>query len=285
MTTNKYANGKIYAIRSHKTDQIYVGSTVTKLSDRLYKHRSRHKNKNTSDPNGLSSHEIFKYGDAYIELLEACPCENVEELRKREGEWIRKSNCVNRYIAGRTKKEADIDNQQDRKEKGKEYYKKNAEVIKARVKKWAKENPEKVKARTKAYNAAHKVEKAIKDKAYREANKERLQAKNRIKVKCPCGMTVVKCAIKRHERTERHQNFLKGIEYTPKHRKDRIKCECGLEYNRANKIRHMKAKTHIAMINKTHYCVKCDTAFQYKKHLDIHMKICPNTSETVTQTK
>jgi hypothetical protein len=49
---------------------------------------------------------LLKYGDAYIELLEAYPCDNKMMLDKKEGGCIRaEPNCVNKVVAGRTQKE------------------------------------------------------------------------------------------------------------------------------------------------------------------------------------
>lgn len=95
-----YNLGKIYLIRSHQTDKVYVGSTCQKLCQRFSKHKyiHRHKISNTS------SFEVLKFDDAYIELYQFFPCENKEQLHKKEGEIIRMINCVNKRIAGRTKK-------------------------------------------------------------------------------------------------------------------------------------------------------------------------------------
>jgi hypothetical protein len=38
-----YENGKVYAIRSHQTDEVYIGSTVERLSARMSKHRADYK--------------------------------------------------------------------------------------------------------------------------------------------------------------------------------------------------------------------------------------------------
>ena len=40
----------------------------------------------------------------YIELIEDWPCESVEQLRKREGYYIRMMATLNHNIAGRTDK-------------------------------------------------------------------------------------------------------------------------------------------------------------------------------------
>ena len=84
-----YKTGKIYTIRSPQSDKFYIGSTCTSLAKRFYKHKN--------DPQHLSSYQLIELGDAYIELLEAFPCNSKEELNKREHELIRlhKDNIVN----------------------------------------------------------------------------------------------------------------------------------------------------------------------------------------------
>jgi hypothetical protein len=87
-----------------------------------------------------SSFEILKYDDAYIELLEECPCENSAQLHKKEGEYIRLhiDVCVNVRIAGRPSNE-----------------------------------------RYKIFHEIHKEERNAQQKIYREANKEQINAKRR----------------------------------------------------------------------------------------------------------
>ena len=41
----------------------------------------------------------------YIELVEECPCDNIEQLNRKEGEWIRKLSTMNQKVQGRTKAE------------------------------------------------------------------------------------------------------------------------------------------------------------------------------------
>ena len=101
----EYENAKIYKIWSPHTELIYIGSTTQALSNRLACHRSYYKKYLKTNKNYISSFEIIQYGDAKIELFENCPCNNKEELNKREGEIIRRLNCVNKNIAGRTQQE------------------------------------------------------------------------------------------------------------------------------------------------------------------------------------
>ena len=105
-----FQNGKIYAIRSHQTDKIYIGSTTQPLSVRFGGHK-----KNMD----CSSIQILEFGDAYIELLEEFPCANKMQLNRREGELIRLHNCLNKRIEGRTK----VEYREEHKDEFKRYYK------------------------------------------------------------------------------------------------------------------------------------------------------------------
>eukprot|EP00966_Prymnesium_polylepis_P054146 1251606-Prymnesium_polylepis.1 len=65
------------------------------------------------------------------------------ELNKTEGEWIRKTECVNRFVAGRTTKEYRADNADQISARMKQYYKDNADEIKAK----RKANKDRINAR------------------------------------------------------------------------------------------------------------------------------------------
>ena len=94
-----YQNGKIYAIRSHTTDNVYVGSTTRALSKRMADHRSNYKRFQAGKFGYMTSFEIIKHDDAYIELLVEYPCDNNEQLHKKEGQQIREMDCVNKYVS------------------------------------------------------------------------------------------------------------------------------------------------------------------------------------------
>lgn len=155
MPTN-YANGKIYQIISPNHPLPYIGSTTQPLCKRMAEHRSC---RNTS-----SSRVILEAGDAYIELIEEYPCENREQLNKREGEIIRERECVNKRVAGRTKKE---------------YSKVYREAISARDKVYREAHRETISARMKAYREAHREDINAQRKAYREANREAISAQRK----------------------------------------------------------------------------------------------------------
>ena len=141
-----FQNGKIYSIRSHQTEKIYIGSTTQPLHKRFHQHKSLN----------CSSKVIMKFDDAYIELVEMAPCANKIELQRREGEIIRTTVCVNKKIAGRT----DAEYYEDHKEQTKQFYEDNKEEIKQYQKQYEKTLTEEQKQYrgqyTKRYRQAHK---------------------------------------------------------------------------------------------------------------------------------
>lgn len=167
-----YQNGKIYAIKSYQTELIYIGSTVRPLSQRLGQHRINYK-KNGN----VSSKEILKYDDYYIELIENFPCNSKEELFKQEGYYIRENinNCVNCCIAGRTKKEWNNDNKDHISKQQKEHYQANIEHIKE----YRENNKEKQKEYFKQYYENNKEIKKQKATEWNKNNKEQRNEKAR----------------------------------------------------------------------------------------------------------
>jgi hypothetical protein len=126
----------------------------------------------------ISSFEILKYDDAYIELLEEFPCENSAQLHKKEGEHIRlhRDMCVNVQVAGRSKNEY----AEEHKKKTDAYQEAYREVHKeqhcAYDKAYHEDHKEKRNAKSKAYREAHTEETKAYQKIYREAHKEETKA-------------------------------------------------------------------------------------------------------------
>lgn len=137
--------GYIYSIRSHQTDEIYIGSTEERLSQRMAKHRYSYKAWKKGTYGYCTSFEILKYNDAYIELIVEVEVASKQELCKIEGENIRKHNCVNKRIAGRTNAEYNKDYKEKIVEYRAEYY---------------QDNKEKLNKQQAIYNAEHKEQRA-----------------------------------------------------------------------------------------------------------------------------
>ena len=217
-----YNNGKIYSIRSHQTDQIYIGSTTQPLCKRLYGHRQKYKlYKNTGNcgRSYMTSFEILQYDDHYIELIEECPCDTRQQLCRREGQIIRASECVNKHIAGRTKKQYQQDNKDKICEYKKQYYQDNKDELLVKNKQYREGNKEKINAKKKQYYEDNKDELLVKKKQYyennkdkiiakikqyRENNKDKLLAKRKEKIVCECGSIVGRCCLTRHKKSKKH---------------------------------------------------------------------------------
>ena len=130
-------NCKIYKIVSmNNPEMVYYGHTCQTLAQRFASHKSK--------SNKTTSKIIIDKGDAIILLVEDYPCLNENEARAREGFYILNNVCVNKNVAGRTKKEFN-----------KKYY---------------IDNNDKLIAKQKQYDDAHKEQK----KQYQMTNKEKI---------------------------------------------------------------------------------------------------------------
>ena len=104
--------GKIYAIRTLRSPLFYIGSTKQHyLSNRLRQHHDNYIKYQHLSMGYLTSFEILKYEDAYIELIELFEYDDISQLRKREGFYINlhRENIVNKNIAGRSKVQYNLD--------------------------------------------------------------------------------------------------------------------------------------------------------------------------------
>ena len=105
---NRYHKGKIYVIRSTLYPTlIYVGSTIQSLSKRFSDHKI------ACNDSNHKAHNLFVYRtmranggieNFNIELYEEYPCNEKDELCRREGEVIRLLSTMNYNIGGRATK-------------------------------------------------------------------------------------------------------------------------------------------------------------------------------------
>ena len=183
---NKYQNAKIYKLVDIGYNKCYIGSTCNKLSSRMAKHRMKYRlHKSNAKYQYYTSFILFdEFGveNVKIELLEDYPCDNRENLLKREGEYIRSIECVNKKILTRTKAEYNA--------------------------MYAIEN----KDRILKYRIEHKEEKKQTDKLYRDAHKDELNQKLREQIEC----AVCRCCISKrnkatHENSKKHQDSLNNL--------------------------------------------------------------------------
>ena len=135
--TNKYQNGKIYKIVDIGYNKCYIGSTTEGLSLRMARHRQGFRSFLNHNKKFISSYDLFnEYGveNCKIELIEYYKCDTLQELRRREGEHIKNTECVNKRVECRTKHEYYEDNKDKINGRHKEYYENNKDKIKEHVK-------------------------------------------------------------------------------------------------------------------------------------------------------
>jgi hypothetical protein len=185
-----YQDGRIYTIRC-RTDNtlIYVGSTTQPLAKRWGEHK---KDSRTEKCQNILIYKTINnnWEDWYIELYEEYPCDNKEQLNRREGEIIRLIGTLNSRIEGRTKQEYyqnhrekiieavrlySINNNEERKE----YRQNHREKIKERKKIYREEHKEEISARRIAYYN----EVQSKDKEYINMKQRENYAKRQAKKK------------------------------------------------------------------------------------------------------
>ena len=165
-----YQNGKHYCIRNDVDDDIYVGSTTQLLCKRMVAHRAKVKSK----PHYKLYVKMIELGieHLYIELIENYPCDNKEELRKREGHYIRERETINTLIAGRTKTEWTNENKEHVKATQKQYYNDNKEEMQKQHKEYREEHKDEIKVWKKEHYETNKEDILAKQKVYYEENKD-----------------------------------------------------------------------------------------------------------------
>lgn len=138
-----YQKAKIYKLWSPSKNLVYYGSTTQLLCQRLAHHQQDYNKFKNNNYHYVTAFKILECEDYKIELVENYPCNNKEQLARKEGEYMKNNECVNKCIAGRTDKE---------------YY---------------EDNKEKLLEYSKKYAESHKEDKAEYDKKYYEDNKEK----------------------------------------------------------------------------------------------------------------
>ena len=124
-----YKNGRIYCIRNYVDNDLYVGCSTQPLSKRMEKHRSSMKNDRDKNTRLYTKMNELGVENFYIELVEEYPCKNIEQLRAREGEWIRKIGTLNKRIEDRTLQEWKEDNAEKMREYHKQYREEHGETL------------------------------------------------------------------------------------------------------------------------------------------------------------
>ena len=196
-----YSKGQIYKIVDNGYNKCYIGSTVQKLYDRMAKHRCHYKEyiKGLRKFDNTVYYIFDEYGveNCKIEWIEDYPCNSKKELEAREGKHQKENDCVNKIMVGRTHKEHYADNRDKINQQVMENYYKNKDRISEQRKQRRRENPEQVRE--------------LERQAY-QRNKEQKLQKAKEKVLCICGSICCRSKLRRHETTEKHQQYIQSLE-------------------------------------------------------------------------
>ena len=162
----------------------YIGSTTRPLSERLNEHKKKYKLYTDHKYGFVSSFEILKNNNYEIILIENVPCNNKEELHRRERFYIESLSCVNIVIPQRTRKE---------------YYEDNKEEISEQKKEYNEMNKDKIKER---------------NKQYYEVNKQKISERKMKPFQCPCGSVLTIRHKSRHLKCKKHLAYLESLKET-----------------------------------------------------------------------
>ena len=218
-----YQNGKIYKILNTVDDDCYVGSTTQPLSKRMAAHRKNMTANAKRNRLLYTKMRLLGVDSFYIELIEDFPCESVEQLRQREGHFIREIGTLNHIIAGRTKKEWTQEHIEHKKDQDKTYHQEHREQRLASMKEYRENNKEKISEMKKEHYEENKERILEKQKEYYESNKDVVLERNKTY-------------------RERNKDKIKQWEST------KILCCCGVEYTQTNKMRHCRTLRHKAYL-------------------------------------
>lgn len=152
-TNPNYKNGKIYQLVNFVNDYVYIGSTCSSLSKRLYNHKrssTQHKTKLYQMAN------VIGWENFRMVLVEHYPCNSSLELRKREHEHIQKVpkdkllNMIGAYISKEERIRLLVEKHKHSKD-WQEYHKRHREEKREHYKQYKQEWEEKHKAYRKLY--------------------------------------------------------------------------------------------------------------------------------------
>lgn len=193
---NKYKDGKIYKITNDIDDEVYIGSTIQSLNDRWINHKSEMINIEKY-PNSKLYTKIRELGVEHfkIELIEEYSCENLEELKQKEQQWIRTHGTLNYHLPGRTRKQYWEENKEKIIEVEKQYYETNKEQILEKKKIYRQNNIDK-----------------IREFDRHRPNKQERNEKSKQLYQCECGAITTKGHKARHNKSKKHIDGLKWLE-------------------------------------------------------------------------
>ena len=176
-----YSKGKIYRLVCNNTGQQYIGSTIQSLSQRLGNHKAAYKAFLEGKPTDkLTAFSILSENNFEMILIEEYPCENKNQLERRERYFIQTMFCLNKNKPEQTREERIEYHQQYRKDH-------KDEILKSKI----------------DYRQKHKEEIAKSKIDYRQKHKEEITALTR----CECGGHYQHKSRSTHFKTIKHTSY------------------------------------------------------------------------------
>ena len=191
-----YSKGKIYKILNNIDDEIYVGSTIEKLSTRMAHHRySLKKRPHIKLYDHMNKLDVKNF---YIELIENYPCNDGDELRAREGYYIREIGTLNKNVAGRPPQEYK-----------KQYWDAHKEKYNEEKRKSRLDNKDEINEQRRNRYPENKET----YKTYYNNNKERIKQQKSERIQCSiCGCHLNKSNLSTHQKTKKCKSYVKPDE-------------------------------------------------------------------------
>jgi molecular chaperone DnaK (HSP70) len=253
-----YKTGRIYKIICSQSNDIYIGSTFNRLSDRFRQHKLAF---NQYLNNNHCCISIFPYFEKYgienfkiILIKEYNVCDK-KGLLVYEQLWINKLNSINNWCAFQpfNKKQYGKLYYENNKDYKKQYYENNKDNIKDYKKQYRENNKDKIKQYGKLYYENNKDNIKNYKKQYYENNKDKIKQyyennKDNIKDYKKQYYENNKDNIKDYKKQYRENNKDKIKQYYEKIKdklNERFNCECGGRYTKQNLTNHNKTKKHI----------------------------------------
>jgi hypothetical protein len=199
--------GRVYAIECCVSGKRYIGSTKKTLTQRLVRHRINYKAFQAGTYNYVTVFDVLGAGNYEIVLLEEVNVDSKKELRQRERHYIQSQACVNSNVPTRTGAEYYKDNQ----ERYATYREQNKDKIKKYKATYYEQNKDKIKACEVTYREQNKNNIKKYKATWYEQNKEKIKERVREKIMCPCGSSVGQSNKVRHEKSKKHQTYLKNL--------------------------------------------------------------------------
>lgn len=196
--------GYIYKLVCNDVEikECYVGGTIN------FRHRKwDHKkvcNKDIYQNHNLCVYQFIRENGGWenwcMVQIEEFKHNTKRELNARERYWIETLQAtLNTNIPTRTMKEYNNENQDKIAEKAKKRYEDNKEDRLKKNKEWREKNKEDL---------------LKKGNEYRQKNKEIIADRKKFKMTCECGTTCRKNDIKRHEKSQKHKDYIISVHHT-----------------------------------------------------------------------